>query len=43
MTEIFFSSSFKRAFKKRVEGRKALEEKFWRRVEIFANNPLDPR
>ena len=43
MTEIVFSSAFKRALKKRVEGRKALEEKFWRRVEIFTGNPYDPR
>ena len=43
MTEIVFSSAFKRALKKRVEGRKELEEKFWRRVEIFTGNPYDPR
>jgi addiction module RelE/StbE family toxin len=43
MIQIAFSSSFKRAFKKRIDGRKDLEEKFWRRVEIFTNNPHDPR
>ena len=43
MTQVAFSSSFKRAFKKRVEGRKELEAKFWRRVEIFTHNPYDPR
>ena len=43
MTEIVFSSAFKRALKKRIEGRKTLEEKFWRRVEIFTGNPYDPR
>ena len=43
MTQIFFSPSFKRALKKRVAGRKGLEEKFWRRVEIFTGNPFDPR
>ena len=43
MTEIVFSSAFKRALNKRVEGRKELEEKFWRRVEIFTGNPYDPR
>jgi len=43
MTQIAFSSSFKRAFKKRVAGRKDLEEKFWRHVEIFTANPHDPR
>ena len=43
MTQIFFRPSFKRAFKKRVAGRKGLEEKFWRRIEIFTNNPFDSR
>ena len=43
MIQIFFSSSFKRAFKKRIAGRKDLEEKFWKRVEIFMENPHDPR
>ena len=43
MTQIFFSPSFKRAFKKRVVGRKDLEEKFWRRVEFFTGNPFDSR
>jgi len=43
MTEITFSSSFKRAFKKRIEGRKDLERKFWKRVEIFQSNSFDSR
>jgi mRNA-degrading endonuclease YafQ of YafQ-DinJ toxin-antitoxin module len=43
MTQIAFSSSFKRAFKKRIGKRKDLEEKFWRRVEIFVLNPHDSR
>jgi len=43
MTEITFSSSFKRAFKKRIGSRKDLEEKFWQRLEIFRSNPFDLR
>ena len=43
MTEIAFSSSFKRAFRKRIEGRKPLEEKFWKRVEMFKEDPHDAR
>ncbi len=43
MTEVAFSSSFKRAFKKRIVGRQPLEENFWKRVEIFRDNPLDAR
>jgi mRNA-degrading endonuclease YafQ of YafQ-DinJ toxin-antitoxin module len=43
MTEIAFSSSFKRAFKKRIEGRNPLEDKFWKRVEMFKDDPYDAR
>jgi addiction module RelE/StbE family toxin len=43
MTEVAFSSSFKRAFKKRIASRKELEAKFWRRVEIFTRDPPDAR
>lgn len=43
MTEIAFSSSFKRAFKRRIEGRKPLEDKFWKRVEMFKIDPHDAR
>ncbi len=35
MTRVALSSSFRRAFKKRVEGRPELEASFWHRVEIF--------
>ena len=41
MIEIAFSSSFKRALKKRIQGQSYLEEKFWHRVEIFMNDPFD--
>lgn len=43
MVEIAFSSSFKRAFKKSVAGNANLETRFWERVEIFKNNPFDPK
>jgi addiction module RelE/StbE family toxin len=43
MIEIAFSSSFKRAFKKSVAGNAGLETKFWERVELFKNNPFDPK
>jgi mRNA-degrading endonuclease YafQ of YafQ-DinJ toxin-antitoxin module len=43
MTEVAFSSSFKRAFKKRIAGRQPLEGKFWKRLEMFRENPLDAR
>lgn len=43
MTQKIFSPSFKRAFKKRVAGRKDLEEKFWRQIGIFTSNPFDSR
>ena len=43
MIEIAFSSSFKRAFKKKVAGNKNLETQFWERVELFKSNPFDPK
>lgn len=43
MTEIAFSTSFKRAFRKRIAGRKPLEKKFWKRMEMFKEDPYDPR
>lgn len=43
MIEIAFSSSFKRAFKKSVAGNAGLETRFWERVELFKNNPFDPK
>lgn len=43
MIEIAFSSSFKRAFKKRVRGHPVSETRFWEKVAIFKNDPFDPR
>ena len=42
MTQVFFSSTFKRAFKRRIAGNKDLEDRFWKRVEIFTADPFDP-
>lgn len=43
MTEVAFSASFRRAFKKRIAGQSPTEERFWQRVEWFTNDPHDPR
>ena len=43
MIEIAFSSSFKRAFKKKIAVNAILETRFWERVELFKNNPFDPK
>jgi mRNA-degrading endonuclease YafQ of YafQ-DinJ toxin-antitoxin module len=43
MTEVAFSSSFKRAFKRKIKGDAVLEARFWERLEIFQNNPFDQR
>ena len=43
MIEIGFSSSFKRAFKKRIKNQADTEAKFWNTVEIFMNDPYDAR
>jgi mRNA-degrading endonuclease YafQ of YafQ-DinJ toxin-antitoxin module len=41
MTEVAFSSSFKRAFKRRIKGNAVLEARFWERLETFRTNPFD--
>jgi len=43
MIEIAFSTSFKRAFRKRVVGNATTEARFWERVEGFKNDPFDPK
>ncbi len=40
--EVSFSSSFKRAFKKRIKGNGNLEAKFWQKLEQFTVDPFDP-
>ena len=42
MIEVAFSSSFKRAFKKRVAGSPDRTKRFWERLEVFKNDPFDP-
>ena len=41
MTEISFSSSFKRAYKKKIKRQSEIEERFWAKVEIFVENPFE--
>lgn len=41
MMEIGFSSSFKKAFKKRIKGNKELEKKYWEKVGVFIKDPFD--
>ncbi len=43
MIEIAFSSSFKRAFKKKIAGKKERENNFWRKIELFKDDPFDPQ
>ena len=40
--EVSFSQQFKKAFKKRIKATIA-EEEFWSRLELFTNDPYDPR
>jgi len=41
MVEISFSSSFRRAFKKRIKGNLDLEARFWQKVEQFTIDPFE--
>jgi mRNA-degrading endonuclease YafQ of YafQ-DinJ toxin-antitoxin module len=38
--EIAFSSSFKRSFKKKIKGRKEIEDLFWEVTALFMLDPL---
>jgi mRNA-degrading endonuclease YafQ of YafQ-DinJ toxin-antitoxin module len=40
--EVSFSSSFNRAFKKRIKGDINLELRFWDKLEQFIQKPFDP-
>ncbi|NET56415.1 MAG: type II toxin-antitoxin system mRNA interferase toxin, RelE/StbE family [Symploca sp. SIO2E6] len=40
--EVSFSSSFKRAFKKRIKNKPDLEERFWQKLEQFTIEPFEP-
>lgn len=40
--EVSFSSTFKRAFKKRIQGNADLEPRFWQKLEQFTVDPFDP-
>lgn len=40
--EVSFSSSFKRAFKKRIKGNVDLEARFWQKLKQFTVDPFDP-
>ncbi|MEQ9354071.1 type II toxin-antitoxin system RelE/ParE family toxin [Coleofasciculus chthonoplastes] len=40
--EVSFSSSFKRAFKKRIKGNTDLETRFWQKLEQFTVDPFEP-
>ena len=41
MIEIAFSSSFKRAYKRRISGNSTLQKRFSSKLEIFRNDPFD--
>ncbi|MBW4514664.1 MAG: type II toxin-antitoxin system YafQ family toxin [Timaviella obliquedivisa GSE-PSE-MK23-08B] len=40
--EVSFSSSFKRAFRKRFKGNVDSEARFWQKLEQFTVDPFDP-
>ena len=42
MIEISFSSSFKRSFKKKIKGRKEIEDIFWEAASLFIADPFHP-
>jgi len=43
MIQVAFSPSFRRAYKRRIQGRLDLEDRFAVCLELFIQNPYDPR
>jgi mRNA-degrading endonuclease YafQ of YafQ-DinJ toxin-antitoxin module len=41
MTQVSFSSAFKRTFKKRIKGNPDLEARFWQKLEQFTIDPFE--
>lgn len=41
MIKVSFSSSFKRAFKKRIQRNVDLEARFWQKLEQFTADPFE--
>jgi len=41
--KVAFSSSFKRAFRKRIQKNTEVRERFYNHVEWFTDDPFDPR
>lgn len=39
--EVAFSSSFKKAFRKRISKTPPLEKRFWRKTDLFLQNPFE--
>lgn len=39
--EVAFSSTFKKAFRKRIKKDVVLEKRFWRKLEVFIENPFE--
>jgi addiction module RelE/StbE family toxin len=42
MIDISFSSSFKRAFKRKIKGNLEREKRFWQKLAVFQQTPFDP-
>ncbi|HXG39251.1 MAG TPA: type II toxin-antitoxin system YafQ family toxin [Bacteroidota bacterium] len=43
MTRVTFSTSFRRAKRKRIDVDRTTEERFWEAVQVFMHDPFDPR
>lgn len=40
---ISYSSTFKRSFKRKIKKRKDIQDKFFEYLEIFSQNPFNPK
>ena len=43
MIKIIWEQGFKRIYKKKIKNDDELKKKFWNAIELFSNEPLNPR
>lgn len=43
MIKIIWDQGFKRIYKKKIKNDEELKKKFWNAIELFSNEPFNPR
>ena len=43
MTNLIWDTKFKNSYKKRIANNTFLKEKFWKAIDVFCQDPFDPK